>query len=141
MVSKRSLNMSVLNNGFRPRLVNFLPLGLALILGTCRVEDRLPVLPTIVNAVQADNRSLKVKANRTGCLHHAWQGRPQEWRFAVVSGSRDKRRETLQFRSQKATTLSPLTLLCRLKPMLSPPFFAAVVVPSPWMMVTSRRLF
>src|SRR6202049_1829755 len=38
---------------------------------------------------------------------------------------------TLQFRSQKATTLSPLTCLCPLKPMLSPPFFAAVVVLSP----------
>ena len=34
MVSKRSLNMTALNNGFLPRLVNFLPLGLALILGT-----------------------------------------------------------------------------------------------------------
>jgi type IV secretory pathway VirB4 component len=34
MVSKRSLNMSALNNGLRPRLVDFLPLGLALILGT-----------------------------------------------------------------------------------------------------------
>src|ERR1700681_1443130 len=35
---------------------------------------------------------------------------------------------TLQFRSQKATTLSPLIFLCPLKPMLSPPFLAAVVV-------------
>jgi hypothetical protein len=34
MESKRSLNMSALNNGFRPRLANFLPLGLALMLGT-----------------------------------------------------------------------------------------------------------
>ena len=40
---------------------------------------------------------------------------------------------TLQLRSQKATTLSPLIFLCPLKPMLSPPFLAAVVVPSPWM--------
>jgi hypothetical protein len=39
---------------------------------------------------------------------------------------------TLQFRSQKATTLSPLTFLWPLKPILSPPFLAAVVVPSPW---------
>jgi hypothetical protein len=27
----------------------------------------------------------------------------------------------------------------RLKPRLSPPFFAAVVVPSPWMMLESKR--
>jgi hypothetical protein len=46
---------------------------------------------------------------------------------------------TLQFRSQKATILSPFTFLCPLKPMLSPPFFADVVVPSPWMTVVSRR--
>jgi hypothetical protein len=38
---------------------------------------------------------------------------------------------TLQWPSQKATTLSPFSFLCPLKPMLSPPFLAAVVVPSP----------
>ena len=38
---------------------------------------------------------------------------------------------TLHRRSQKATTLSPFTLLWPLKPRLSPPFFAAAVVPSP----------
>lgn len=38
---------------------------------------------------------------------------------------------TLQLRSQNATTLSPFIFLWPLKPMLSPPFFAAVVVPSP----------
>ena len=47
---------------------------------------------------------------------------------------------TLQFRSQKATTLSPLIFLWPLNPMLSPPFFAAVVVPSPWMIEMLRRL-
>ena len=46
---------------------------------------------------------------------------------------------TLQFRLQNATTLSPLTFMCPLKPILSPPFFAAVVVPSPWITETSRR--
>ena len=46
---------------------------------------------------------------------------------------------TLQFRSQKATILSPFTFLCPLKPMLSPPFVADVVVPSPRMTVVSRR--
>src|SRR6202521_1352415 len=33
---------------------------------------------------------------------------------------------TLQWRSQKATTLSPFTFLCPLKPRLSPPFVAAL---------------
>jgi hypothetical protein len=40
MVLKRSLNMSALNNRLRPRLADFLPLGLVLILGTTvRVND------------------------------------------------------------------------------------------------------
>ena len=59
------------------------------------IEDRLPVLPTIVNAVQADDRSLKVKAYRAGYLHYTWQRRPQEWRFTVVPRSRDKRRDDI----------------------------------------------
>jgi hypothetical protein len=65
MVSKRSLNMSALNNGFRPRLADFLPLGLALNIGHhAAIEDRLPILPAIVTTVQADDRSLKLKTNR-----------------------------------------------------------------------------
>jgi hypothetical protein len=39
---------------------------------------------------------------------------------------------TLQLRSHRATTLQPLTFLWPLKPKLLPPFFAALVVPSPW---------
>jgi hypothetical protein len=38
---------------------------------------------------------------------------------------------TLQLRSQNTRVLSPLTILWPLKLMLSPPYLAAVVVPSP----------
>jgi len=47
---------------------------------------------------------------------------------------------TLQFRSQIDTTLSPVICLWPLRPILSPPFFAAVVVPSPWRTLISTRL-
>jgi len=59
------------------------------------VEDRLPVLPAIVNAVQADDRPLKVKTYRAGYLHHIWQRLAQEWRFTVVPRSRDKWRDDI----------------------------------------------
>jgi len=49
----------------------------------------------------------------------------------LLAGAETKGATTLQFLSQKVTTLSPLILLCPLYPILSPPFFAAVVVPSP----------
>ena len=94
MVSKRSLNMSALNNGFRPRLTDFLPRGLALILGTiAAIENRLPVLPAIVTTIQADDRFLKLKTNRTSYAYHIWQGRAQKGRFTVVPRSGDERRD------------------------------------------------
>jgi len=49
----------------------------------------------------------------------------------LLAGAETKGATTLQFLSQKVTTLFPLILLCPLYPILSPPFFAAVVVPSP----------
>src|ERR1700760_541631 len=57
------------------------------------VEDRLPVLPAIVTTVQADDRSTKVKADRTRYSHHVWQGCTQKWRLTVVPGSGDKWRD------------------------------------------------
>ena len=48
------------------------------------IEDRLSVLPAIVSTVQADDRSLKLKTNRTSYSHHLWQGHAQKRRFTVV---------------------------------------------------------
>ena len=67
------------------------------------IENGFAVLPAIIDAIQADNGSLEVKANRMGDAYHL----------------------------RKATILSPFIFLWPLNPMLSPPFFAAVVVPSP----------
>ncbi|MEA2730963.1 MAG: hypothetical protein QOF70_5438 [Acetobacteraceae bacterium] len=64
--------------------------------------------------------------------HHFGQGLPQQRRFVAIVRRRHERRDHVALRrSQKATTLSPFTFLCPLKPRLSPPFFAAAVVPSP----------
>jgi hypothetical protein len=79
MVSKRSLKMSALNNGLRPRLVTFLFLGLALML----------------DSVQANDRSLKIQTHRTGDAHHVWQRRAQQRRFIAVARSGDKRRDDI----------------------------------------------
>ena len=37
------------------------------------IENCLPIEPAIVDAVQAHNRPLKLKANRLGNAHHLWQ--------------------------------------------------------------------
>jgi uncharacterized protein (DUF2267 family) len=80
-----------------------------------------------------------------GIYYEAWHpaGRPEKIRprkdflaqlakhLAPLPGATTNGAITLRRRSQKATTLSPFTLLWPLKPRLSPPFFAAVVVPSP----------
>src|ERR1700682_3929197 len=74
-------------------------------------EDRLPVPPAIVTAVQADNRSLKVKASGTGHPHHVWQRLTKEWRFIVITGSCDKRRDDIAIPVTKGDDLIALDLL------------------------------
>ena len=66
----------------------------------------------------------------SGDAHHFRQSLSQQRQF-VLPGADTNGAITLHRRSQKATTLSPFIFLCPLKPMLSPPFLAAVVVPSP----------
>ncbi len=89
------------------------------------VEDRAAVGLAVVDAIKADDGALQVYAHLPRDAHHFGQRLPQQRRFVAIAWRRHERR------SQKATTLSPLTFLCPLKPRLSPPFFAAVVVPSP----------
>src|SRR3979490_1506170 len=70
--------------------------GIGVDVGThAAAEDRLPVLPAIVNAIQADDRALKVKASGTGGPHHIWQRRAKQWRFVMITGSGDKRRDDI----------------------------------------------
>jgi hypothetical protein len=132
MVSKRSLNMSALNNGFRPRLVNFLPPGIGIDVGHhAAVEDRLRILPAIVDPIQADNCSTQVDTNGTGYSCHDRQCVAEKRRFIVVAGSRDKWRDDIAIPVAEGNDLIALDLLMPVEADVVAPFFAAVVVPSP----------
>ena len=58
----------------------------------------------------------------------------------MVAGSRDKRRDDIAVPVAEGNDFIALDLLMPVEADVVAPFFAAVVVPSPWMMVTSRRL-
>jgi len=75
------------------------------------VEDRLPVTRAIVNAVQADNRFLKVNADGAGHSRHVWQGRAKQWRFVTIAGSGDKRRDDIAVPITKSDDVITLDLL------------------------------
>jgi hypothetical protein len=95
------------------------------------VEDRLLVGPAVVDTIKTDDGAAEIHAHLPDDAHHFGQCLPQERRFVAMARATTNGAITLHWRSQKATTLSPFTFLCPLKPRLSPPFFAAVVVPSP----------
>src|SRR3984893_8137129 len=86
------------------------------------VEDRLPVPPAIVNAIQADDRSLKVKASGTGGPHHVWQRRAKQRRFVVITGSRDKRRDDIAVPVAEGDDLIALDLLVSVEADVVAPF-------------------
>jgi hypothetical protein len=95
------------------------------------IENGFAVRAAIVDAIETDDATLEIHADHSGDPHHLGQSLAQQRRFVAVTRRRDDGAITLQWRSQKATTLSPFSFLCPLQPMLSPPFLAAVVVPSP----------
>jgi hypothetical protein len=51
------------------------------------IENRLPIKPAIVDAIQADDCPLKIKANSIGHSHHHRQGFAPERRFIAISRS------------------------------------------------------
>jgi hypothetical protein len=50
------------------------------------VEDGLAIRSAIIDAVQADDGSLKIKADKSGYARHQWQGFAQERRFITIAG-------------------------------------------------------
>ena len=92
------------------------------------IENCFAVLPAIIDAIQADDGPLEVKANRMGEACHLGKA-SRNRQFIAIAGRSTNGAITLQLRSHKATILSPFIFLWPLNPMLSPPFFAAVVVP------------
>ena len=57
------------------------------------IEDRFAVLAAIIDAIQADDRPLEVKANRLGDTRHQRQRFPQHRRFIAIAGGGDKWRD------------------------------------------------
>src|ERR1700728_3979497 len=74
-------------------------------------EDRLPILPAIINPIQADNCSAQVYANGAGYSCHYRQGVAQERRFIMVARSRDKRRDDIAIPVAEGDDLIALDLL------------------------------
>ena len=66
-----------------------------------------------------------------GDAYHLRQGFAQQRQFIVIAGCCNKWCDHIAIAVAEATILSPFIFLWPLNPMLSPPFFAAVVVPSP----------
>src|ERR1700728_1187365 len=75
------------------------------------VEDRLPILPAIINPIQAYNCSMQVYANGTGYACHDRQGVAQKRRFIMVAGSRNKRRDDIAIPVAEGNRLVALDLL------------------------------
>ena len=57
------------------------------------IENRFAINPAIVDAIQADNGSLKIKADSIADARHKRQGFPQERRFIAIARRRNKRRD------------------------------------------------
>jgi hypothetical protein len=57
------------------------------------IENRFAIYPAIIDAVQADNGSFKIKADGIGDAHHKRQGFPQERRCIAIAGRLNKRRD------------------------------------------------
>jgi len=87
-----------------------------------RLKNGFAVRPAIVDTIETDDAALEIHADRSGDARHFGQGLAQQRRFVAIARAETNGAITLQLRSQKATTLSPFSFLCPLKPMLSPPF-------------------
>jgi hypothetical protein len=73
MVLNRSLKISVSNNGLRPRLADFLPLGLGLMFGTIpRLKIAFRLRRAIVDAIKAYNCVSKIEFNAISDARHRW---------------------------------------------------------------------
>ena len=57
------------------------------------IKNGFPIHSTIVDAIQTNDGSSKVKANSLSDSRHQRQGFSQEWRFIAIAGSLNKRRD------------------------------------------------
>ena len=76
------------------------------------IENGLSVSPTIVDAIQADDGSLKVNADRSGDARHQWQGFAQERRLITIAGCWNKRRNHIAMPIAEGDDLVAFTPSC-----------------------------
>ena len=81
------------------------------------IENGFAVPPAIVDAIQANDSSLKIKANARPRRDTSGKASRKSGDSLRLPGAETNGAITLQLRSQKATILSPFTFLCPLKPM------------------------
>src|SRR5208283_1942572 len=80
------------------------------------IENCFAVLPAIIDAIQADDRSLEVKANRMGDARHLRQGFAQHRRFIAIAGCCDKWRDHIAIAVAESDDLIALHFLMAAEP-------------------------
>ena len=75
------------------------------------VENRLPVTPAIVDAVEAHDRALKIEINGIRDPRHLWKRFTEERRFIVIAGRRYERRNHITISITKGDDLVAFDLL------------------------------
>ena len=75
------------------------------------IENGFAVPPAIVDAIQANDSSLKIKANCKGEARHQRQGFSQKRRFITIAGRRNKRRNHIAIAIAESDDLVALHLL------------------------------
>ena len=75
------------------------------------IENGFAVPPAIVDAIQAYDRSLKIKANCKGEARHQRQGFSQKRQFIAIAGRRNKRRNHIAIAIAESNDLVALHLL------------------------------
>jgi hypothetical protein len=76
--------------------------------GHAAIEDCTAVAPTVVDTIQADGGTMQVRANGAGHFGKLGKASHNSGDSLQLPGTRTNGAMTLQWRSQKGTTLSPL---------------------------------
>ena len=57
------------------------------------IENGLAVKAAVIDAIQTDNASVKVEANRLGSPPQLWKGFAKQWGFIAIARARNNRRD------------------------------------------------
>ena len=97
---------------FAASLESFSTAGICVDIGNHpAIENGFAVSPAIVDAIQADDGSVKVNANSMGDARHQRQGFSQERRFIAIARRRNKRRDDIAIAIAEGDDLVAFDLL------------------------------